>query len=90
MASVLLSTTSATVPTYTVADLDTNALTIEDALAQANKSYTLRLPSSKAQHESATKVLPGGNTRSVLFTDPFPICMKRGQGNRLWDLDNHE
>ncbi|KAH8175170.1 aminotransferase class-III domain-containing protein [Sarocladium implicatum] len=90
MASVLVSTTSASVPVHTGAEPDNAPLTVEGALARANKSYTLRLPNSKAQHESATEVLPGGNTRSVLYTDPFPICMKRGSGNRLWDLDNHE
>ncbi|KAH8891140.1 acetylornithine aminotransferase [Thozetella sp. PMI_491] len=34
--------------------------------------------------------MPGGNTRSVLFNEPFPIFMKTGKGNRLWDYDGHE
>jgi glutamate-1-semialdehyde 2,1-aminomutase len=63
---------------------------MREALAQARASYTHRLPRSRAQHESATKFLPGGNTRSVLHNEPFPICMQRGRDNRLWDLDGNE
>jgi glutamate-1-semialdehyde 2,1-aminomutase len=34
--------------------------------------------------------MPGGNTRSVLFYEPFPLVMTRGRGCRLWDADDHE
>ena len=34
--------------------------------------------------------MPGGNTRTILFFDPFPICMTRGEGCRLQDADGHE
>ncbi|MGL1456382.1 aminotransferase class III-fold pyridoxal phosphate-dependent enzyme, partial [Vibrio parahaemolyticus] len=34
--------------------------------------------------------MPGGNTRTSLFHDPFPLCMVRGQGARLTDADGHE
>ncbi len=34
--------------------------------------------------------MPGGNTRTILFFDPFPICMARGEGCRLQDADGHE
>ena len=34
--------------------------------------------------------MPGGNTRSAIHVDPFPLTMVRGEGARLWDLDGHE
>ncbi|RDW79101.1 putative Glutamate-1-semialdehyde 2,1-aminomutase [Aspergillus mulundensis] len=34
--------------------------------------------------------MPGGNTRSVLHAMPFPLCMQRGNENRLVDLDGNE
>ena len=34
--------------------------------------------------------LPGGNTRTVLFYEPFPLSMAKGEGARLRDLDGHE
>jgi len=37
----------------------------------------------------AREVLPGGNTRTVLFYTPFPTAMARGEGCRLWDIDGH-
>ena len=61
-----------------------------DALANAAAAYVKRNPASLAAHERALAVLPGGNTRSVLHYDPFPLAMVRGQGCRLWDADGHE
>ena len=37
--------------------------------------------------ERAGAVLPGGNTRSVLHFDPFPLAFERGEGAHLWSLD---
>jgi glutamate-1-semialdehyde 2,1-aminomutase len=34
-------------------------------------------------------VLPGGNTRSVLFFEPFPLTMARGEGADVRDVDQH-
>lgn len=33
--------------------------------------------------------MPGGNTRTVLFYEPFPVTLVRGQGCTLWDADGH-
>ncbi len=45
---------------------------------------------SKALHERAVRVLPGGNTRTTVAFDPFPVAMDRGQGARAWDVDGNE
>ena len=70
-------------PTRTSASLD-------QALAAAVERYRQRNPASAEQFEQATEVLPGGNTRSVLFQAPFPPVMVRGQGCWLWDADGHK
>src|ERR1051326_5580212 len=63
--------------------------TLDDALLEARESYVARRPKSKAQHEAARAVMPGGNTRTVLFYGPFPICAVKGEGGWLPDVDGH-
>jgi glutamate-1-semialdehyde 2,1-aminomutase len=63
---------------------------LDRALAEAVARYRARHPASARQLELAAEVLPGGNTRSVLFQAPFPLVMVRGQGCRLRDADGHE
>jgi len=63
---------------------------VATALARRLQTYAERHPASRAQHEAACAVLPGGNTRSVLHADPFPITLAGGRGARLHDLDGHE
>lgn len=63
--------------------------TVEDALAEARETYTRRRPESLARHRAAAEVMPGGNTRSVLFHGPFPFTALRGEGCRIWDADGH-
>jgi len=63
--------------------------TLDDALLEARATYAARRPKSKAQHEAARTVMPGGNTRTVLYYGPFPICAARGEGAFLTDIDGH-
>src|SRR5438552_16369975 len=60
------------------------------ALREAQELYRARNPKSLAQYQEACAALPGGNTRSAIFVEPFPLTMARGEGSRLWDLDGHE
>jgi len=60
------------------------------ALAEAQELYRARNPKSLAQYETACAALPGGNTRSAIFVDPFPLTMAKGEGAHLWDIDGHE
>ena len=59
-------------------------------LNAARERYVAANPASLAAHTSAIAVMPGGNTRTVLFHTPFPLTMARGEGCRLWDADGHE
>jgi len=63
---------------------------LAEALDRAVERYTERNPQSALQYERAVQVMPGGNTRSVLFYGPFPLAIARGEGCRLWDADGHE
>ena len=63
---------------------------IAAALAEAEELYRKRNPKSLAQHQAACEAMPGGNTRSAIHVDPFPLTIVRGEGAGLWDLDGHE
>ena len=60
---------------------------LDSALAEVREAYVARNPRSHARFLEATEVMPGGNTRSVLFYAPFPVALARGEGAYLWDLD---
>lgn len=62
---------------------------LKGALDQAVADYIRRNPKSHAVHKQACRSLPGGNTRSVLYFDPFPLCIDRGEGCRVTDADGH-
>ncbi|WP_036565032.1 aspartate aminotransferase family protein [Nocardioides halotolerans] len=49
--------------------------------------YVGRNPRSAARQERAAKSMPGGNTRSILHYEPFPLAFERGEGAQLWSLD---
>ncbi len=63
--------------------------TVERELAEAKRGYSLRNPASFERWQAAACAMPGGNTRTVLFFEPFPICMVRGEGCLLFDADGH-
>jgi glutamate-1-semialdehyde 2,1-aminomutase len=58
-------------------------------LAAAKERYIQRNPQSLQRWKFAATSLPGGNTRTVLFFEPFPLCMARGEECLLFDVDGH-
>jgi len=52
--------------------------------------YLARTPRSAATFERATASLPGGSTRTTIFSAPYPPYMAHGEGIRTWDLDGNE
>ena len=60
------------------------------ALADAKARYVAANPLSQEQHRLAAQVLPGGNTRTVLFSEPFPITLAGGRGCRVTSVDGQE
>lgn len=62
---------------------------IDQALADAVANFVRKRPKTAAMHERAKAVMPGGNTRTVLFSQPFPIRVEKAEGSRLTDIDGH-
>lgn len=67
----------------------TRVAALDAALAEAMARYRSRNPKSERQFADAAAAMPAGNTRSVLFHEPFPLTMARGHGCHLWDADGH-
>ena len=63
------------------------AVRLHSAVADSIARYRARNPESERRAARAAEVLPGGNTRSVLHFDPFPLAFARGAGAHLWSLD---
>ena len=58
--------------------------------AQLIEEYRQRTPGSAALFERAAASLPGGSTRTTIFSAPYPPYMTRGEGIRTWDVDGNE
>jgi glutamate-1-semialdehyde 2,1-aminomutase len=58
-------------------------------LTAARQRYELRNPKSFERWKRAAESMPGGNTRTVLFFAPYPLCMARGEGCLVFDVDDH-
>jgi glutamate-1-semialdehyde 2,1-aminomutase len=52
--------------------------------------YVNQNPGSKEAYARARRFLPSGNTRTVLYWPPFPLCLRAGRSTRLWDVDGNE
>jgi glutamate-1-semialdehyde 2,1-aminomutase len=52
-------------------------------------SYPDSFSNSRRLFERARKVMPGGNTRTTVYIDPFPIYAERGEGCQVWDVDGN-
>src|ERR1700690_3131549 len=57
--------------------------------AEAERRYVERNPESQRLHGERARVMPGGNTRTVIHVPPFPLTIVRGEGARLTDADGH-
>ena len=54
------------------------------------EEYRRRTPGSAALFHRAAESLPGGSTRTTIFSAPYPPYMTRGAGIRTWDVDGNE
>ncbi|HEU5267967.1 MAG TPA: aminotransferase class III-fold pyridoxal phosphate-dependent enzyme [Jatrophihabitans sp.] len=62
---------------------------VDGALTEAHRTYLSARPRTAAMHERAGAVLPGGNTRTVLYHRPFPLRIARAWDAVLEDVDGH-
>ncbi len=74
----------------TMTHSDSDRAALDNAVADARGRYIANNPASLAAHVKARKFMPGGNTRTVLFNDPFPLRVVSGDGARITDADGHE
>jgi glutamate-1-semialdehyde 2,1-aminomutase len=53
------------------------------------KNHTPRRNTTRSSdlYDRAISVMPGGNTRTTVFTHPHPLYAARGDGPRIWDAD---
>ncbi|MEI8178875.1 aminotransferase class III-fold pyridoxal phosphate-dependent enzyme [Aestuariivirga sp.] len=65
------------------------ALDVETVLAEASAGFAAKRPKTRAMHARASEVMPGGNTRTVLFTAPFPLRVEKAEGATITDIDGH-
>lgn len=63
---------------------------LDVALDQARQRYVAERPVGAAMHAEACEVMPGGNTRTVLYHPPFPLRIASGHAQRVVDVDGHE
>src|SRR5713226_1822153 len=59
-------------------------------LERAITGYKAKTPRSRQLFEEALRVMPGGNSRTTTFFDPYPFYITRGEGARIWDADGVE
>lgn len=62
-------------------------MTLQHKAPSANAPLTYER--SRALHERALKVLPGGTSRSVQDTRPHPVYASRGEGLYVYDVDGN-
>jgi glutamate-1-semialdehyde 2,1-aminomutase len=72
-----------------VKSLCTTSGALSMALQAAKDRFSKNNPISKKLFEEACDHLPGGNTRTLLYTSPFPISMKKGESYQVVDEDDH-
>lgn len=68
---------------------ESSSSNLRAAVEQAHNQYTKSHPQSFQTHQEACNYLPGGNTRTVLHTNPFPLTIDHGKDCHLITVDGH-
>lgn len=74
-------------PTAAARSLDNQSL--DAVLEEARETFSAANPKSRARHQQACGVMPGGNTRTILHYTPFPVTVAKGDGAVIWDIDGN-
>lgn len=62
---------------------------VTKALRDARIRFAARNPRSFECHIRSTRSMPGGNTRTMLHTAPYPVFLKSGKGYQVTSEDGH-
>ncbi|MBM3651235.1 MAG: aspartate aminotransferase family protein, partial [Alphaproteobacteria bacterium] len=65
-------------------------LDLETAYQEAEQGYVRATPESRRRNEENGRVMPGGNTRTVLHFQPYPATVVKGEGCYVWDADGRK
>jgi glutamate-1-semialdehyde 2,1-aminomutase len=65
-------------------------LATKDHYEETKRRYVEKTPKSKALAEKSIKLLPGAIGGSAPDYSPYPMAVKKGEGGRVWDLDDNE
>ncbi|KAK0392924.1 hypothetical protein NLU13_2418 [Sarocladium strictum] len=77
----------ATIPPHDRARFEAHVQTL---LSQYRQKYISANPKSASLYRHASEVLAGGNTRSVLYYEPFPMVLASGRGCHVTSEDGRE
>ncbi len=62
---------------------------LEEAEQMASERFRSANPRSETLYHSAQMTMPGGNTRTALHYDPFPLYIEKSEGAHVIDADGH-
>ena len=62
---------------------------LDSLIAELKAAHAVRNPRSSAAFQRAVRVMPGGNSRTQLYFEPFPFYVDHAEGAYLYDLDGH-
>jgi len=81
----------ASTPAYAVAVTETLAAPAGTTPGRPSivERYLARTPGSRALFERSSRSIPGGSTRTTVFSEPYPPFVVRGSGAHTWDVDGN-
>jgi glutamate-1-semialdehyde 2,1-aminomutase len=62
---------------------------LQETYKQIERTYRKRTPYSADWHTRAQRVMPGGDTRSSTYFEPYPTVIERSAGAYLYDMDGN-
>lgn len=62
---------------------------LEELIGGLRADYAAKRPRSAEAYQRALEVMPGGNSRTQLYFEPFPFYVDRAEGPYLYDVDGH-
>ena len=66
-----------------------NMSPFQSRIEDLKEQYAAENPRSRELMAAAESWMPGGNTRSVLHFEPFPLVIEKGEGAELYDVNGH-
>ena len=63
---------------------------LNQILDDQNIQYVNRTKNSYRKHKLATKVMPGGNTRTTQWMEPYPFFAENAEGMYINDIDGNQ